>query len=102
MIKLAVIKPPKDGKCTRCGEYPDFRGLQKHHKVARSQGGKDTKKNLEWLCGKCHNGPKGHRTENISKSKPVDKADSINVLLGHYGKKLRPVTVEMQCGTKRK
>ena len=67
--KLAKIQPPKDGKCTRCHELPDFRGLHKHHIIPRARGGKDTKTNLEWLCAKCH-GQK-HGTEGMPKAEPV-------------------------------
>ena len=92
---LAKIQPPKDGLCTRCHEMPDFRGLAKHHKLSRAQGGKDTNDNLEWLCAKCHNGPDGHRVEGMPPSKPVDKPCP---LMGRYG----PYSVEMQTGRKRK
>lgn len=40
----------KPSVCSECGLRPDFRGLQKHHIIFRSQGGKET----QWLCGKCH------------------------------------------------
>ncbi len=51
---LSKIKPPEDGRCEKCHKLPDFRGLQKHHKRFRSQGGNDGRENLIWLCGKCH------------------------------------------------
>ena len=34
-------------------------GLQKHHIVKRSQGGKDSLDNLILLCWQCHHGKKG-------------------------------------------
>ncbi len=52
--ELALIPPPLDGKCQKCGNAPDFRGLAKHHLTFRSHGGKDTEDNLIWVCGKCH------------------------------------------------
>lgn len=52
--ELALIPPPIDGKCQKCGCTPDFRGLAKHHLTFRSHGGKDTEDNLIWVCGKCH------------------------------------------------
>ncbi|MDD4876753.1 MAG: HNH endonuclease signature motif containing protein [Dehalococcoidales bacterium] len=52
--ELAKIEPPIDGKCQNCHELPDWRGLAKHHKTKRSQGGQDSPDNIIWLCGKCH------------------------------------------------
>ena len=51
--ELAKMMPPLDGKCQECGELPDWRGLIKHHKIFRSQGGGDTKVNIIWVCGPC-------------------------------------------------
>jgi len=43
------------GFCEICHELPDFRGLMKHEKLHRSQGGDPTDKdNCLMLCGKCH------------------------------------------------
>jgi 5-methylcytosine-specific restriction endonuclease McrA len=52
--ELAKIPPPENGLCQNCGKPPDFRGLQKHHKIFRSQGGSDLINNIEFLCGYCH------------------------------------------------
>jgi 5-methylcytosine-specific restriction endonuclease McrA len=52
--ELALIPPPIDGKCELCGNAPDWRGLQKHHKIFRSHNGSDDRNNIEFLCGKCH------------------------------------------------
>jgi hypothetical protein len=57
--ELAKIKVPEDGRCENCGQLPDFRGLQKHHKLFRSHLGRDNKSNIEWLCGKCHHARHG-------------------------------------------
>lgn len=57
---LAKIKPPEDGCCEICGRPPDWRGLGKHHKVFRSHGGDDTRENIVWACGDCHD-EKHHR-----------------------------------------
>jgi 5-methylcytosine-specific restriction endonuclease McrA len=53
--ELAKIPPPEDGKCQQCHELPDFRGLAKHHIILRSRGGSDSRDNLVFLCGRCHN-----------------------------------------------
>lgn len=53
--ELARINPPEDGLCENCHRPPDFRGLQKHHIVFRSKNGNDTRDNIKWLCGGCHN-----------------------------------------------
>ena len=53
MRELAKIKSPENGRCQECDNLPDWRGLQKHHQVKRSQGG-DDENNIVWLCGKCH------------------------------------------------
>jgi len=43
------------GLCEGCGEPPDWRGLSKHEKIHRSQGGDPLDPdNCEMLCGKCH------------------------------------------------
>ncbi len=52
--KLMQMKPPDDGLCEECGLKPDFRGLQRHHKVFRSLGGSDEKDNIIFVCGRCH------------------------------------------------
>ena len=54
IMKLAQMLPPEDGLCQSCRQKPDFRGLAKHHKAFRSQGGNDDTSNLIWVCGKCH------------------------------------------------
>ncbi len=51
---LSQIKPPEDGLCQNCHKQSDFRGIAKHHKQFRSDGGDDSNSNIEWLCGKCH------------------------------------------------
>ena len=98
--KLAKIKPPKDGRCTRCHEYSDFRGLSKHHIIPRSQGGKDNAGNLEWLCGKCHS--QKHHTEEQPKSVPVDKPTGIHAMSGFHGPTGKAFTREMQAGIAKK
>ena len=42
------------GLCEVCRGPGDFRGLAIHHKVKRSQGGKDELINLILLCGRHH------------------------------------------------
>lgn len=37
--------------CERCEERV---GVELHHKTFKSHGGDDTRENLEWLCGLCH------------------------------------------------
>ena len=50
--ELAKIVLPE--VCSNCGKLPDFRGIQKHHKIFRSHLGGDTIDNIEFLCGTCH------------------------------------------------
>lgn len=63
--KRVVVSPAQrarllkraEGRCERCKELPDFRGLMIHHKELRKMGGsqriyEDT--DLEVLCGVCH------------------------------------------------
>ena len=52
--ELSTIDKPPDNRCQDCGNLPDFRGLQKHHKIFRSKCGNNNPDNLIWLCGKCH------------------------------------------------
>ena len=42
--------------CERCEARP---GVQLHHKIFRSQRGDDTRDNLAWLCGPCHDSAHG-------------------------------------------
>lgn len=43
------------GLCEMCKELPDWRGLSKHEKIHRSQGGDPADKdNCLMVCGKCH------------------------------------------------
>ena len=58
---LAAIKPPKDNRCQKCGQFADFFGLQKHHKIFRSQGGTDDLENIIWLCNNCHTKVHAHK-----------------------------------------
>ncbi len=64
--ELAKIEPPEDGRCQnpKCHKLPDFRGLQKHHKIFRSLMDNDNLENIIWLCGNCHD--KEHGIKNIS------------------------------------
>ncbi len=44
------------GRCEKCRKLPDFRGLDKHEIVRRSQGGDPLDpKNCLMLCRPCHN-----------------------------------------------
>ncbi len=95
--ELAKIPRPADGKCEICHEFPDWRGLQKHHKKFRSGGGDDKRSNLVWCCYPCANGPLGHKTEVKSKpSVPVPKVG----LSGWNPKPRLNFTREMQTGRK--
>ena len=40
------------GICKDCGRY---RLLTPDHRIKRSQGGKHTKENIDWVCWECHN-----------------------------------------------
>jgi 5-methylcytosine-specific restriction endonuclease McrA len=44
----------RGGVCEDCHQSPDWRGLAPHHKIKRSQGGRDTEDNIIILCGRCH------------------------------------------------
>ena len=56
-------------RCMRCGNLPDFRGLQLVHKDPIGMGGRSitrtTRENCELQCAPCHFGPGGHRTEGM-------------------------------------
>ena len=56
---LLELSPPDDGLCEKCHKPPDFRGLSRHHKKKRSQGGGEDKGNIIWLCGRCHSAEEG-------------------------------------------
>ncbi len=53
-LVVHLIMDRADGHCEVCGDLPDFRGLQGHHKIHRSQGGEDTEENCVISCGRCH------------------------------------------------
>jgi hypothetical protein len=43
------------GLCELCGKWPDWRGLSKHEKIFRSQGGDPLDpNNCLMICGICH------------------------------------------------
>ena len=63
-LVLYLIQFRARGKCEECHRSPDFRGLQGHHIIKRSQGGEDTKENCEILCGRCH-AIKGHNLKEV-------------------------------------
>ncbi len=87
----------KGGRCEKCGLVPDWRGLHPHEQPFRSHGGKLSMKS-KMLCGHCHAGPDGHRTEGIEHSKPVDRTP----LLAGMRRGFTPYPKEMQTGVKRK
>ncbi len=78
-----------------CGQPPDFRGLHPHEDPLRSQGGKLSMKS-SMLCGKCHGGESGHRTEGIEHGKPVQRKTELS---GFHG--LRAYPKKMQTGIKK-
>lgn len=48
------------GYCEICGNWPDWRGLAKHEKKKRSQGGDPLDpENCVMVCGKCHSATEG-------------------------------------------
>ena len=50
-----VLVNESQGRCKSCGQPPDWRGLSKHEKVKRSQGGDPLDpENCVMLCGRCH------------------------------------------------
>jgi len=44
-----------EGYCEKCGCYIDQHQFAAHHRMLRSQGGKDDITNLVALCHQCHN-----------------------------------------------
>ena len=53
--------PVKIGRCEECGKLAN---LDRHHKVHRSLGGKDTPDNIIYLCRICHMKAHGIRVSN--------------------------------------
>lgn len=51
-LHLELVNEP----CERCGLRA---GVMLHHRTLRSQGGDDTRENLEWLCPSCHDDAHG-------------------------------------------
>ena len=48
------------GLCEICGRWPDWRGLSKHEKKSRAQGGDSLDPdNCLMACGFCHSGEHG-------------------------------------------
>jgi len=52
-----------NGRCEKCGERPDWRGLSVHEKKFRSHGGKLSLANSQMLCGDCHDKKHQGRSE---------------------------------------
>ena len=48
------------GRCERCDDVLPDRLLQVHHRLPRSQGGKDEPDNIAVLCFGCHRGVHDH------------------------------------------
>ncbi len=42
------------GRCEKCGNLPDWRGLQGHHIMPRSKGGVYAPENCLIVCANCH------------------------------------------------
>ena len=61
-----IAKEGERPLCVRCGQLPDWRGIQLVHRVPLSRGGKTTRENCELWCAPCHFGPQGHRTEGMN------------------------------------
>ncbi len=102
-VKAALLeKCPVDklGRkiCPTCQKLPDFRGLSLMHIKALARGGRTSMENCVLRCFSCHNGPQGHRTENMPKSKAVDRPPM--PVMGFTG--LHPYSVETQVGRKKK
>jgi len=47
------------GTYRRCCSPSDFRGMEKHHVIHRSQGGGDEPENLMYVCAKCQSAQHG-------------------------------------------
>ena len=60
LIQVLLVR--RQGRCERCGMLPDWRGLSKHEKVHRSQGGDPlAPNNVQLICSKCHSERHGVR-----------------------------------------
>lgn len=92
--KLADMPRPIDGMCAKCHKRPYFPPIQQHHKIRRSDGGKDNKENLEYLCQKCHDKQVG------KKSRQPRTAKDIEPILSGFVKTPRPFSKAQQLGRK--
>ena len=55
MLARQLVVGRAQGLCEICRQPPDWRGLSKHEKVKRSQGGDPLDpENCVMLCGRCH------------------------------------------------
>jgi 5-methylcytosine-specific restriction endonuclease McrA len=59
-VDIALIRARDSDRCARCGSS---RELHVHHRVIRSQGGRDYAENLITLCAECHRWVHGHPYE---------------------------------------
>ena len=66
--RIQIINGEVWGRCEICGKW---KHLDPHHKVARSQGGEHSKKNIIWICRLCHR----LITDKMSKKDSTKKAD---------------------------
>jgi len=54
LLKIELLDRAR-GRCEKCGNLPDWRGLSKHEIKSRAQGGDPLDPdNCEMLCGGCH------------------------------------------------
>ncbi len=102
-----LLEAPIDSRgfplCPQCGKLPDLKDgrgeLHLCHGKSLAQGGRTSYKNCYLACRKCHNGPDGHRVENMPKTKVSDQEESrLAALTGKYGNRVWAITVEQQVG----
>jgi len=53
------------GKCAKCKQKPDWRGLQLSHAIPLARGGKTDAGNCQLLCARCHSARHGIIEHNI-------------------------------------
>ena len=49
-----ALKLRSGGRCTNCGEWPDWRGLERHRGTFGSHGGRYSPENTGLWCARCH------------------------------------------------
>lgn len=78
------------GNCKDCGQWKE---LDPDHKKKRSQGGGNDKKNIDWICRKCHN-----ERDNMGDPKnKKTKSKKANWATEHECRKCKKKTRQLLC-----